>query len=541
MYGRISQHVFQATMWLLIIAFVAGCATSPLVGNLRVPNSAARQSEGQPASESVGSIDITMQTFDDTMRRELETYITEVMARTGIPGVAVGIIQNGEVVYQNGFGVSELGGSKPITPETLMMIGSTGKSMTSMMMATAVDDRLFSWDTPVVEVLPWFALSDPKLTAEVTMRQLLCNCTGVQRRDVEIFFTSDDLTAEGVVQSLRTFPVEGTFGETFGYINQMVSAGGYATAAAAGSSGDLYSDYVMQMQARIFDPIGMSSTTFSFEQVQARSYAIPHSITADMTYIPITLEVEQMLTPNAPAGGSWSNIEDLMRYLSTQLNRGVAPDGTRVVSAENLTKTWQSGVQASPTSGYGLGWGFSDYYGERLLVHGGGTAGFSSILAFLPEANLAIAVISNAGLSNAATRLPTAITFRLFELVFGQPMTFDARFVAAIEADKQMRVETIQQLQPTLDKATVESYVGVYTNNGLGKITLSVEDNKFILDVGEFASELRPIGEETYVFWDPPLATARVELTWDYGDQPIVIFDPHNPDAPMLYTFTKVQ
>jgi CubicO group peptidase (beta-lactamase class C family) len=421
-----------------------------------------------------------------------------------------------------------------------MMIGSTGKSMTSMMMATAVDDGLFGWDTPVIEVLPWFALSDPELTAQVTMRQLLCNCTGVQRRDVEIFFTSDDLTAEGVVQSLRTFPVEGTFGETFGYINQMVSAGGYATAAAAGSTGDLYIDYVTQMQARVFDPIGMSSTTFSFEHVQAGNYATPHGITADMTYIPIALEVEQMLTPNAPAGGSWSNIQDLMRYLSTQMNRGLAPDGTRVVSAENLTKTWQSGVQASPTSGYGLGWGISDYYGERLLVHGGGTAGFSSILAFLPEANLAIAVMSNAGLSNAATRLPTAITFRLFELVFGQPTAYDARFSAAIEADHQMGTELIQQLQPTLETAAVATYLGVYANDALGEITLALKDNKFTLDIGEFASELRPIGEETYVFWDPPLATARVQLTQDSEGQPIIIFDPHSPDAPMLYTFSKV-
>jgi CubicO group peptidase (beta-lactamase class C family) len=541
MYRRILQRVVQATMWLLIVALVAGCATSPLVGNLGVPNSAVKQSDMQPASKDVDSISMTMQTFDNNMHKELDSYIADIMARTGVPGIAVGIIQNGEVVYQNGFGVTELGGSEPITPETLMMIGSTGKSMTSMMMATAVDDGLFGWDTPVVEVLPWFALSDPALTAKVTMRQLLCNCTGVQRRDVEIFFTSDDLTAEGVVQSLRTFPVEGAFGETFGYINQMVSAGGYATAAAVGSTGDLYTNFVTQMQARVFEPIGMSSTTFSFEQVQSGNYATPHGITADMNYVPIALEVEEMLTPNAPAGASWSNIEDLMRYLSTQLNRGVAPDGTRVVSAENLTKTWQSGVQASPTSGYGLGWGISDYYGERLLVHGGGTAGFSSILAFLPEANLAIAVITNAGLSNAATRLPTAITFRLFELVFGQPMAFDDRFVAAIEADNQMRAETIQQLQPTLDKAAIESYVGVYSNEGLGEITLVVEDNKFILDVGEFASELRPSGEATYVFWDPPLATARIQLSQDNDSQPIIVFDPHSPDAPMLYTFAKVR
>ncbi|HLR46900.1 MAG TPA: serine hydrolase domain-containing protein, partial [Deinococcales bacterium] len=114
---------------------------------------------------------------------ELEPFITQNLEAFGIPGAAISIVQGGEVVWDQGFGVREIGGNEPLTPDTHMMIGSTGKTMTSMLVATLVDDGIISWDTPVVEVLPEFAVADPELTGEITFRNLLCACTGVPRRD----------------------------------------------------------------------------------------------------------------------------------------------------------------------------------------------------------------------------------------------------------------------------------------------------------------------------------------------------------------------
>ncbi|HZA22257.1 MAG TPA: serine hydrolase, partial [Dehalococcoidia bacterium] len=104
------------------------------------------------------------------------------------------------------------------------------------------------------------------------------------------------------------------------------------------------------MQRRVFDPIGMTSTTFSFDKVQANpNHATPHSRRVDNSLVALSLTLEETLTPVAPAGGSWSNVQDLARYLITQLNQGVAPDGKRVVSADNLKLTWQPQVQAAPS------------------------------------------------------------------------------------------------------------------------------------------------------------------------------------------------
>src|SRR5690606_1005262 len=119
---------------------------------------------------------------------ELEAYIVETMAKLGVPGAAVAIVRDGEIVYANGFGVRELGKDDPVTPETLMMIGSTTKSMTTMLMGTLVDEGLMDWDTPAVEILPSFAVADPEITQRITMRNMVCACTGVPRRDAELLF-----------------------------------------------------------------------------------------------------------------------------------------------------------------------------------------------------------------------------------------------------------------------------------------------------------------------------------------------------------------
>ena len=101
-------------------------------------------------------------------------YIADMLAMTNVPGAAVAVVQNGEVVYQQGFGVRELGGSDPVTPDTLMMVGSITKAMTATMAATVVDDGEVTWETPVVDLLPSFAVADPELTRRLSLRNAFC-------------------------------------------------------------------------------------------------------------------------------------------------------------------------------------------------------------------------------------------------------------------------------------------------------------------------------------------------------------------------------
>jgi CubicO group peptidase (beta-lactamase class C family) len=267
--------------------------------------------------------------FDDRMAAELSGYIAGFLERARAPGAAVAIVQSGKIVYAKGFGVRELGKPDPVTPQTLMMIGSTGKSLTTLMMATLVDDGRIAWDTPAVKIYPGFVSSDAELTPRITLRDMVCDCTGVQRRDLEMYFAATRPTAEDVIRSLKTFAFAGDFGKTFGYVNQMVAAGGYIAAwAARGPSTDLYSNYVNQMQRRVFDPIGMASTTFSLEKVRSTpNHATPHGLKPTYEYAPIPLDLERPFESVAPAGGAWSNAEDMTRYVIAQLSQGISANG----------------------------------------------------------------------------------------------------------------------------------------------------------------------------------------------------------------------
>lgn len=474
---------------------------------------------------------------DEAIIGEMETFIERELELFGIPGAAVAIVQGGEIVYQNGFGVTEAGGDQPITPQTQMMIGSTGKSLTTLLMGTLVDDGLMTWDTPAVEILPQFAVADDELTEIITVRNLVCACTGVPRRDLELFFNAEELSAENVVESLRTFQFFTDFGEAFQYSNQMVATGGYVAAAAAGAEfGDLMDGYAGALSERVLEPVGMANTTLSFDEVTARGdYAQPHALTFGTVYEPISLTLETLLTPVAPAGAHWSTLEDMTNYLIMELNAGVAVSGERVVSEANLRTTWEPQVPVGADSDYGLGWFVQDYNGLTLIEHGGNTLGFTSDFAFVPEANLGIVVLTNGQATNAFS---AAVRARLLELLFEQEPEAQASLQFAREQLGEA-LERPEGLQTSVDPGAVEPFLGSYANADLGQVTLALHDGELIFDAGELVSTMLPLEEEGelqgYMMMEPPLTGAVFELEEIDGVQTISV-----GQGAVAYTFERV-
>lgn len=470
---------------------------------------------------------------------ELERFIEASLAQFGIPGAAVAIVEKGEVVYSQGFGVTVVGGDTPITPQTHMMIGSTGKSLTTMLMATLVDEGVMDWDTPVVDVLPEFAVSDPELTQSITLRNLVCACTGVPRRDLELFFNADDLPAEEIVNSLRTFTFFTDFGEAFQYSNQLVATAGYAAAAASGAAfGDLFAGYQTALQRHVLNPIGMADTTVSFADVQARdNYALPHDFGLDGTYDQLPLAFEEVLIPIAPAGAHWSTLEDMTTYLQTELAVGVAPNGNRIVSETNLRETWQPQVPVSADSQYGLGWFISDYRGLQLIEHGGNTLGFTSGFGFLPELEVGIVVLTNGRITSYFN---DGIRARLLELLFDQAPEAATAMAFSFEQLQEL-VGRPDELLDAVDPAVVEPYLGTYNNEALGPLELRLEGDALIADVGEFAMPLLPLEDEDqpgaiagYFATEPPLTGLLFVLSEDERGTPVITFG----EGVLAYTFT---
>ncbi|MCG8348656.1 MAG: beta-lactamase family protein [Chloroflexales bacterium] len=470
---------------------------------------------------------------------QIEEYINDVMAAYKIPGAVVAIVQGDEVVYSKGFGVRNDQGD-PMTPETRMMIGSTGKSLTTLMMATLVDDGTITWDTPAQQILPSFAVKDPELSQQITMRNLVCACTGVPRRDFELIFNAQQLTAEDIVASLSDFEFFTEFGEAFQYSNQMVGAGGYIAAIAAnGQPDDFYTAYTQALQARVLDPIGMTDTTLSFAEVQASdNYALPHStsLAVDNVYQTIPLSMEQILTPIAPAGAHWSTALDMSKYMITQINQGIAPDGAQVASAKNMNVTWQPQVPVDAETSYGLGWFVSSYKGQQLIEHGGNTLGFTSSFGFLPNAKLGIIVLTN---GQGANGFSESVRARLFELVFEQLPEAEAQAMSALQLGQEQFEQIARLISDTLDVEAISPFVGQYANDALGEISIVLENDRLFFDAGEFQSELKTKLDdagaiEGYIMVEPPLTGALFKFQGDAAAPTIVLGKGAD-----VYTFTK--
>lgn len=400
--------------------------------------------------------------LDETDLEDLRAYITASLDTFDVPGASVAVVQNGEVIFAEGFGVTDIESQSPVTADTLFMIGSIGKSVTTMMMASLVDDGILDWETPVVDILPGFAVSNPALTPEIRVRDLVNHASGVQRNDVGLLLFKR--TPEEIIESIAAIPMNGAPGENFNYSNQMVAAGGYVAAIAAGATygEDLYDTYNQLVEARVFEPIGMDSTTLSVDEAIANhNHALPHSY--DVTrneQIMLPISFERFSEPIAPAGAPWSTANEMALYALTAMNDGAAPNGTRVVSSENLALTQTPGVNMGGKLYYGMGWVIEEYKGLELIWHNGGTNGFSSDLAFLPEADLGVVVLSNTA---GAGAFLNALREYVFEEAYDLEHSADALYTA-VQSQKE---ETIQSMAGGADLATpepadLEQYLGEY-------------------------------------------------------------------------------
>ena len=544
-----SRGLSRAVLAVLLPALMLASAAYP----------SALAQDATPAARPTDLTAVAPQSLTGERRAQFEAYVANALLRYGVPGASIAVVQGGDVVYLNSFGVRTFGSTQPVTPDTLMMIGSVTKSMTTMLAATLVDDGRLTWDTRLVDLLPSFAVGDPELTQSLSVRDAFCNCAGMPGLDMQLFFESNSFTPEGVVTTLANVAPTAAVGERFLYNNLLIGAAGYAVGVAAGGgSQDVALAYDVALRERVLGPIGMVRSTFDPRAVLADGdYAVPHATDLSGTLQQVPLVAERSLLSVTPAGALWSSAREMARYLQTELADGIAPDGTRVVSAENLEMTWAPGV-ALPSSpalppvltesqmNYGLGWNYGTYHGQRLINHSGGTYGFASEVAFLPEADLGIVILTNARTPFAAFNY--AVQFRLLELLFDQPSEIDGQLSALLDAYEAASGIAFG----SFDAAALAPYLGRYGSPELGVVSISLRGDRLVLDATELSSELRPLqpdgaGPTTYLFHDPPLSLISEgnfgTVRFDGGDsQPRVLLSiPANPTGPeRIYVFESL-
>ncbi len=530
---------------LVLLALLVAGAPLPAFARQATPDPGATATDGRPLP------------LEGERLVAFEAYVAEQMAAFGVPGASVAVVQGGEVAYAQGFGVRELGRPAPVTPDTLFMVGSVTKSFTSLLAATLVDDGALTWETPLVDLLPGFAVADPALTERLSVADAFCACTGVPRRDLELVFGFDGLTPEAVVASIAGFPLTAPPGEAFGYSNQVYAAGGYAAAVAAGASQhDLLGGYKLALRQRVLGPIGMDRSALTLEEVLADGdYALPHGAGLDGTVQPLSpLQDHRFADAVAPAGVVWSSAREMAAYLQTQLAGGDAPDGAGVVSTANLARTWAPRVVVDGTDGappviadaaqnYGMGWVTGEYQGRPLLSHSGATLGFVSEVAFLPDDDLGLAILTNG--SPGAGLFTYAVQFGLLDLLFGHDSGLDPLLASVAEAETAEREALLADLEP-VDPAAIAPFLGRYENAAVGGVALALVGEEVVFNAGEVRSALWPLPDDpsNFLFADAPLAGAPLTVELRLGDEgrPELVLDgsstPDEGDA--TYVFRQV-
>jgi CubicO group peptidase (beta-lactamase class C family) len=498
-----AQVQYAGTGWTVVIEDLDDAVAGKRGGQLGValgrllPKGYARESfAGKKAN-----------TLDQARIAELGRFIEQGETETGVPGVALGLVQDGKVIFADGFGVKELGGTAKPNGETLFMIASNTKALTTLMLAKLVDEHKMNWDTQVTTLYPDFKLGDAATTKSVLVKQLICACTGMPRQDLEWLFEFGKMTPQSSMTLLGTMQPTSKFGELFQYSNLMAAAAGYTGGHVLYPNMEVGKAYDKGMQMLVFDPLGMSATTFDFAKAEKANHAAPHAPDIDGKPAMALMAANYSVIPLRPAGGAWSSIDDMLKYVSMELADGKLPDGKTYIDQEPLLERRKPQVYMSKDDSYGMGLMVDKTFGVPVVHHGGDLIGYHSDMIWLPQQNVGAVILTN---GNPGWLIRTRFRRKLLEVLFdGHPeadnlLAADAKsFFAGIAAERKL-------LTVPADAAESAKLAKHYWNASLGDIDVSIESGKTYFDFGEWKSEVatkkNPDGTISFVTTVPGMA-----------------------------------
>lgn len=435
--------------------------------------------------------------FTQADAAELDRFITQSIDALKIPGTAVAVVQDGKLVYRKGFGLKRLGSQEKIEPDTLFMIGSTTKPLTTLMLAKLVEEGKLQWDTPIYSVLPQFSLADKDVSKKFLIKHAACACTGMPRRDMELVFGSKINSADDMLRQMHSMTPTTGFGETWQYSNQLVATGGYAGAHVYAGGSDLFSAYEEAMRDLVFLPLNMSSTRVKPGVYDLPKLAWPHARGYDGNPLPIDMEIENTLYPIGPAGCIWSNIDDLSKYVLMELRNGKDENGKSLYAEEQILKRRTPGVKVDNDTKYGLGLFIENDKGATVVHHAGDTLGFSSHMMFLPDNGIGMVILCNSS-NFSVGGFRKSMKQKLLEVFLGAEPKAKDMIDFAVKNCQELNDKQHERvsISPT-DLHWVSDYLGKYHNKDLGPFELAQKDGKIRIITPHWTSDVGSAHEQT--------------------------------------------
>ena len=442
-----------------------------------------------------------------------ENYVRQAMTLWKTPGMSIVVVKDGQVVFRNGFGVTELGKTTPFTTSTMGLCASTTKAMTAACIGMLVDEGKLQWTDKVRDVLPEFSLYDPYTSSELTVRDLLTHNAGLGNTN-NLWLLG--FSREEILRRLRLVPPAYSLRSSFSYQNCMYVVAGELIHKVSGQTWD---DFI---SSRLFAPLGMHHTYPSFKASAGEaSHETTHFMTEDDVIRPIPyLDYDNI----GAAGGVWSCADDMDKWIRCMLD-SARVNGHRLLKAETWSELFRPQtivperefyptVQLTHSSWmtYGLGWFQEDYRGRMLQFHTGSLDGAVAIIGLLPSEKLGIYIFGNLD----HTEVRHALLLKAMDLWGFSDNSRDwsaecyAMYKRLKEQGRQReREKDSSRVKGTKPSLPLEGYAGKYSNEVYGDANVLLTGDSLRVELpNEVRLTLRHwnydtfVGYYDYFWWD---------------------------------------
>ncbi len=323
-------------------------------------------------------------TNNDSIKRLVESLEAKRLEHH-IPGMAIAVVKDDQIIMSQGFGMMDLEKQTPATSDTLFAIGSTSKAFTATLAAMQVDQGLINWDDEVANYLPDYVFTAEGQRLPITLRDMLSHRTGYTRND--LLWANGQASRELILKTATAAEPWDDFREDFNYNNVMFLAAGEMSAQVAKTNWDEL------LENKLFKPLGMNSSTSIHETAIANNnISLGYQWNEESNghdFMP-----RRNLNNVAPTGGIYSNVTDMAQWVRFLLNKGKW-NGQQLVSAEQLNTTWEPVIKVGGGMDYGLGWFLRQWNNQPVIEHGGSIDGYGAQVALLPESNLGFVLLTN--------------------------------------------------------------------------------------------------------------------------------------------------
>lgn len=401
----------------------------------------------------------------------LDRYIAHAVTEFDQPGLAVGIVKDGALIWSKGYGRLDLAKPDPVTPQSIFFVASISKAFTAAAVGLLVDEGRVNWNDPVRMHLPEFATPDPYVTANMTVTDMLSHRSGWDTFDGDLLWYGTHMDQREILRRHANEPFTHGFRTTFGYSNLMYIAAAQLIERVSGMTWDAF------ITERIIKPLGMTRTTVEVADLaRSTDVALPHVRKGQDPKAPQKSMPYQTLKGADGATGINSCVEDLAKWDAMWADEGMLNGKPFLSPATYRHLTTNHLPMGGRREGAGLGWFIEDFNGHAVITHSGGMPGFILNHAVVPDKDLAVIA-----LGNGESYCVFAVTNKILDLYLGDgtadPVsTMIPRLEARAKQESQRVADRIAARRPKTTPTTpVADLAGMYSDKIYGEAVITVE------------------------------------------------------------------